>query len=111
MIVETTCNKPDCIITGIAGKKGFVSISIDKDMMNSEIGFGRKVLQVFEDNGISFEHMPSGIDTMTVFVHQDEFVENEQKVLAQLSQGSPSRHNRVRGRPCVDCCCWTWYEK
>ena len=53
-------------------------------MMNSEIGFGRKVLQVFEDNGISFEHMPSGIDTMTVFVHQDEFVENEQKVLAQL---------------------------
>lgn len=84
MIVETTCNKPDCIITGIAGKKGFVSISIDKDMMNSEIGFGRKVLQVFEDNGISFEHMPSGIDTMTVFVHQDEFVEKEQKVLAQL---------------------------
>ena len=53
-------------------------------MMNSEIGFGRKVLQVFEDNGISFEHMPSGIDTMTVFVHQDEFVEKEQKVLAQL---------------------------
>jgi len=84
MIVETTCNKPDCIITGIAGKKGFVSISIDKDMMNSEIGFGRKVLQVFEDNGISFEHMPSGIDTMTVFVHQDEFVEKEQKVLAEL---------------------------
>lgn len=84
MIVETTCNKPDCTITGIAGKKGFVSISIDKDMMNSEIGFGRKVLQVFEDNGISFEHMPSGIDTMTVFVHQDEFVEKEQKVLAQL---------------------------
>lgn len=84
MIVETTCKKPDCIITGIAGKKGFVSISLDKEMMNSEIGFGRKVLQVFEDNGISFEHMPSGIDTMTVFVHQDEFVEKEQKVLAEL---------------------------
>lgn len=84
MIVETTCSIPDCTITGIAGKKGFVSISIDKDMMNSEIGFGRKVLQVFEDNGISFEHMPSGIDTMTVFVHQDEFVEKEQKVLAEL---------------------------
>ncbi len=84
MIVEATCNMPDCVITGIAGKKGFVSISIDKDMMNSEIGFGRKVLQVFEDNVISFEHMPSGIDTMTVFVHQDEFVEKEQKVLAAL---------------------------
>ena len=44
-------------ITGIAGKKGFASISVDKDLMNSEIGFGRKVLGVFEDNGISFEHM------------------------------------------------------
>ncbi len=84
MIVETTCHTPEYTITGIAGKKGFVAISIDKDMMNSEIGFGRKVLQVFEDNGISFEHMPSGIDTMTVFVHQDEFVEKEQKVLAEL---------------------------
>lgn len=88
LIVETTCNKPDSTITGIAGKKGFVSISIDKDMMNSEIGFGRKVLQVFEDNGISFEHMPSGIDTMTVFVHQDEFVEKEQKVLAELRRAT-----------------------
>ena len=84
MIVETTCNMPEYTITGIAGKKGFVAISIDKDMMNSEIGFCRKVLSVFEDNGISIEHMPSGIDTMTGFVHQDEFVEKEQKVLAQI---------------------------
>ena len=84
MIVETTCNRPDCIITGVAGKKGFVSIRSDKEMMNAEIGVGRKVLQVFEENGSSFEHMPSGIDTMTVFVHQDEFVEKEQKVLAEL---------------------------
>ena len=84
MIVETTCNMPEYTITGIAGKKGFVAISIDKDMMNSEIGFCRKVLSVFEDNGISIEHMPSGIDTMTVFVHQDEFVEKEQNVLAQI---------------------------
>ena len=45
--------------------------------MNSEIGFGRKVLQAFEENGISFEHVPSGIDTMTVFVHQDEFMHKE----------------------------------
>ena len=52
--------------------------------MNSEIGFGRKVLQVFEENGISFEHMPSGIDTMTIVVHKDEFVDKEQKVLAEL---------------------------
>lgn len=84
MIVESTCRQSAYTITGIAGKKGFVAINIEKDMMNSEIGFGRKVLQVFEDNGISFEHMPSGIDTMTVFVHQDEFVEKEQQVLAEL---------------------------
>ena len=83
-IVESTCQKSKYVITGIAGKKGFCSINIEKDMMNSEIGFGRKVLQAFEENGISFEHVPSGIDTMTVFVHQDEFMHKEQKVVAGL---------------------------
>lgn len=83
-IVESTCQKPKFVITGIAGKKGFCSINIDKDMMNSEIGFGRKVLGVFEEHGISFEHMPSGVDTMTVIAHQDEFMEKEQKVLAGI---------------------------
>lgn len=83
-IVESTCQKSKFVVTGIAGKKGFCAINIEKDMMNSEIGFGRKVLQAFEDNGISFEHAPSGIDTMSVFVHQDEFMDKEQKVVAAL---------------------------
>lgn len=83
-IVESTCQKPKYVITGIAGKKGFCAVNIEKDMMNSEIGFGRKVLQAFEDNGISFEHVPSGIDTMTVFVHQDEFMHKEQKVVSAI---------------------------
>ncbi len=83
-IVESTCQKSKYIITGIAGKKGFCAINIEKDKMNSEIGFGRKVLQAFEENGISFEHVPSGIDTMTVFVHQDEFMHKEQKVVAAI---------------------------
>ena len=83
-IVESTCQKSKYIITGIAGKKGFCSINIEKAMMNSEIGFGRKVLNVFEDNGISFEHVPSGIDTMTVFVHQDEFMDKEQQVVTGI---------------------------
>ena len=83
-IVESTCQKSEYTITGIAGKKGFCSINVDKDMMNAEIGFGRKVLQAFEDNGISFEHMPSGIDTMTVFVHQDEFMPKEQRVVSAI---------------------------
>lgn len=83
-IVGSTCQKSKYVITGIAGKKGFCSINIEKDMMNTEIGFGRKVLQSFEENGISFEHMPSGIDTMTVFAHQDEFLHKEQKVVAGI---------------------------
>ena len=83
-IVESTCQKSKYVITGIAGKKGFCSINVDKDMMNSEIGFGRKVLQAFEDNGISFEHVPSGIDTLTVFVHQDEFMDKEQQVVSGI---------------------------
>ncbi len=83
-IVESTCQKSKYVITGIAGKKGFCSINIEKAMMNSEIGFGRKVLQAFEDNGISFEHIPSGIDTLTVFVHQDEFIDKEQKVVSAI---------------------------
>jgi aspartate kinase len=83
-IVGSTCQKSKYIITGIAGKKGFCAVNIEKDMMNAEIGFGRKVLQVFEENGISFEHMPSGIDTMTIFVDQDVFVDKEQKVVSGI---------------------------
>ena len=84
LIVESTCQKPEFTITGIAGKKGFVAVNIDKDMMNSEVGFCRKALQAFEENGISIEHMPSGIDTMTVFVHQAEFEGKEQQVISSL---------------------------
>ena len=86
MIVATTSQKSKYTITGIAGKKGFVAVTVDKDMMNSEIGFCRKVLQVFEENDISFEHMPSGIDTMCIFVHQDEFQEHEQVVLSGIQR-------------------------
>lgn len=84
LIVETTCRKPRHTITGVAGKKGFCAINIEKAMMNTEVGFGRKVLSVFEKSGISFEHMPSGIDTMTIFVHQSEFEDYEQSVIAGI---------------------------
>ena len=83
-IVESTAKKSDYTITGIAGKKGFCACLITNGLMNSEIGFGRKVLQSFEDNGISFEHMPSGIDTMTVVVHEDEFLDKEQQVVSEI---------------------------
>lgn len=86
MIVKSTCHTPEYVITGIAGTKGFVAVNIEKDMMNSEIGFGRKVLGVFEKNGISFEHVPSGIDTMTVFVEQKSFEGKEQQILAGIDR-------------------------
>ncbi|MCD7739368.1 MAG: aspartate kinase [Lachnospiraceae bacterium] len=85
-IVGSTCQKSRYIITGIAGKKGFCSVNVEKDMMNSEVGFGRKVLQAFEDCGISFEHMPTGIDTLTVYVHQDEFIDKEQNVVSAIQR-------------------------
>ncbi|MBR2950253.1 MAG: aspartate kinase [Lachnospiraceae bacterium] len=96
-IVESTCQKPRFIITGIAGKKGFCSITIEKEMMNAEIGFGRRALQAFEDNGISFEHMPSGIDTLTVFAHQDEFMHKEQAVVSALHRMCDPDHIDIEG--------------
>lgn len=84
MIVESTSQKPAFTITGIAGKKGFIVVNIEKDMMNAELGFGRRVLEVFEKNGICFEHMPSGIDTMSVVVHQAEFAPKEQEIMSGL---------------------------
>jgi aspartate kinase len=55
-------------ITGIAGKKHFTVIVIEKSLMNTEIGFGRRLLTVLEAHGISFEHMPSGIDTISLVI-------------------------------------------
>ena len=69
------------VITGVAGKKGFSVITIEKDSMNTEVGFGRKVLEVFEDNEISFEHLPSGIDTMSVVVSSASLEGRREKVM------------------------------
>ncbi|MBR3966600.1 MAG: aspartate kinase [Clostridia bacterium] len=74
------------VITGIAGKRGFTAITIEKDMMNSEVGFGRKVLEVFEDNEVSFEHLPSGIDTMCVIVQTSVIEEKQEKILNSLTR-------------------------
>ena len=109
-IVESTCRKLKYVITGIAGKKGFCSINIEKSMMNSEVGFGRKVLQVFEDQGISFEHVPSGIDTMTIYVHQDEFEEKEQQVIAGIHRAVQPDFGGNGVRSCADRGGRTWNE-
>ena len=86
IVAEKNLPKNKKIITGIAGKKGFTIINIEKDMMNSEIGFGRKVLSVLEFEGISFEHVPSGIDTLSVVIRDEYIAGKMQKVLAALQE-------------------------
>ena len=80
MIVEDY-NPDDSIITGIAGKKDFSVLLLEKSMMNSEIGFARKVLSVLEHYGVSFEHVPSGIDTMSFVISNSELEGKLEKIL------------------------------
>lgn len=73
-------------ITGVAGLKNFTVIAIEKAMMNGEVGFGRRLLSVLEVNGVSFEHMPSGIDTMSVVV-ADKYLDGKtEKLVAEIKQ-------------------------
>ncbi|WP_312096006.1 aspartate kinase [Niallia sp.] len=73
-------------VVGIANDKGFCSIYISKYLMNREIGFARKVLSILEDYHISYEHMPSGIDDLTIVLRQDQLVgKSEQEILARIS--------------------------
>ena len=83
-IVPETEESTNYIITGIAGRTGFSSVTIEKAMMNSELGLGRRVLQVLEENNISFEHFPSGIDTMTVIVSTKALQQKRADVLAGI---------------------------
>ena len=83
-IVPESDEISDYVITGVAGKTGFSAITLEKDMMNSELGIGRKVLQVLEDNGLSYEHFPSGIDTMTAIISTKALMEKRGEVLAGI---------------------------
>ncbi|MDD4124309.1 MAG: aspartate kinase [Eubacteriales bacterium] len=85
IVSETTAVNPE-VITGIAGKKGFSVVHLEKDMMNQEVGFGMKVLQAFYDMNICFEHLPSGIDTMSVIVDSSLIKGKETFLLNKLSR-------------------------
>ena len=74
------------VITGIAGKLGFSVLSVEKAMMNSERGFGRRVLQAIEENGLSFEHLPTGIDTMCVVLSTAELEPVKEKVVKRVME-------------------------
>lgn len=77
---------PSHIVTGVSGRKGFCSVIVEKAMLNGEIGFGAHLLKIFADNGISYEHLPSGIDTISVVVAADAFERSREKVLADIEQ-------------------------
>ena len=71
-------------VTGIAGKQGFSSVHIEKDMMNTEIGFIAKLLQIFADLGLSVEHCPSGIDTVSVVVNTAALTPHRETLLRRI---------------------------
>jgi len=71
-------------ITGIAGRLGFTSITVEKELMNTEIGFGRKVLSAIEESGLCFEHLPSGIDTLSVIVNTHNFKPLRSKIVSDI---------------------------
>jgi len=83
MIVPQT-DEIKTVITGIAGKKGFSTISIEKGMMNAEVGFVRRALEVLERFGVSFEHFPSGIDTMTFVVATDTIANIKNELISEM---------------------------
>ena len=72
------------IVTGIAGRKGFCSVRVEKSMMNGETGFGAKLLQVFAQKGIPFEHCPTGIDTISVVVNGSAFESRRSEILDEI---------------------------
>ena len=84
MIVSESAEHCDHIITGIAGKKGMSVINIEKDKMNSEIGFGKNVLRALEKSNVSFEHMPSGVDTMSVVIATEALAGKETAIIDEI---------------------------
>ena len=78
-------------VVGIAGMKGFSVFFIEKAMMNDEIGFGRRVLSAFERHQISYEHMPSGIDTISVVVRDRNLEDKAEQLMEELDALKPDR--------------------
>ncbi|MSS71846.1 MAG: aspartate kinase [Candidatus Latescibacteria bacterium] len=76
----------DTGVTGIAGKRGFSMVFIEKALMNKEHGFGRKVLEILESHGISYEHSPTGIDSMSVVIEDEEIAGKEEIIRQEIQR-------------------------
>lgn len=86
MILPKIENQDDRIVTGIAGKKNFCILHIEKSMMNSELGFARRVLTILEYYEVSFEHMPSGIDTLTLVISENEIRGKAEAIIDKIKK-------------------------
>lgn len=86
IVAHTTAHKAEELVTGIAGKKDFSVILVEKSMMNSELGFARRILSVLEEFGISFEHMPSGVDTLSIVLATSAILNIQDKIVARISE-------------------------
>lgn len=84
-MIVSNAPESDRPITGVAGRCGFSTINVEKDLMNTELGFGRRVLHAIEKNGVSFEHCPTGIDTMSVFVASEDIKNCKQKIIDDIN--------------------------
>ena len=83
IVSERESTHPVC---GIAARSGFTMINIEKTLMNREVGFGRRVLSALEEQGVSFEHMPSGIDTISLIVKDEELDHHGEAVLKGIER-------------------------
>ncbi len=84
IVPDSRVRRTKRVVTGVAGRTGVTLINIEKEMMNREIGFGRRVLSVFEEEGISFEHIPSGIDTLSIVICDEYLSGKRSKIVAKL---------------------------
>lgn len=83
-LIKNVCDDQENVITGLAGKKDFVSFNITKDHMSNEIGFLRKALTIFEKYHVSIEHIPSGIDTFSVVVPKSSIERCQYEIITEL---------------------------
>lgn len=82
LIVSDKKPNENCVV-GIASDTGFSSIYVNKFLMNRELGFGRKLLQILEEEGVSFEHAPSGIDEMTIIIRDEQLSQDKEAVIIE----------------------------
>ncbi len=89
-LIQNECHDQSSVVTGLAGKKDFMSFNIYKQHMSNEVGFLRKALSVFEKFHISIEHIPSGIDCFSVVVLKSQVENCKYEIVTELKKSLES---------------------